>query len=101
MSGVRASQPVPIKSREGREVYHECNEGSLSTRVSSNKKMAMITYIKDAFSELKNHVTWTPQSELLRHTTVVVVFSIIFSLAIWGADSLLSRVVKFYFQLIS
>ena len=100
MSGVRASQPVPIKSRKGREVYPECNEGSLSIRVS-RKKMAMITYIKDSFLELKNHVTWTPQSELLRHTTVVVVFSIIFSLAIWGADSLLSRVVKFYFQLIS
>ena len=49
----------------------------------------MITYIKDAFAELKNHVTWTPQSELLRHTTVVVVFSIIFSLAIWGARRLL------------
>ncbi|RCL72362.1 MAG: preprotein translocase subunit SecE [Flavobacteriales bacterium] len=63
--------------------------------------MTIISYIKDSFSELKNHVTWTPQSELLRHTTVVVVFSIIFSLAIWGADSVLSRVVKFYFQLIS
>ncbi|MDG1822728.1 MAG: preprotein translocase subunit SecE [Flavobacteriaceae bacterium] len=61
----------------------------------------MITYIKDAFSELKNHVSWTPQSDLMRHTIVVVVFSIIFSLAIWGADSVLSRVVKFYFQLIS
>ena len=63
--------------------------------------MTIISYIKDSFSELKNHVTWTPKSELLRHTTVVVVFSIIFSLAIWGADSVLSRVVKFYFQLIS
>jgi len=62
---------------------------------------AIISYIKDAFKELKNHVTWTPQSELLRHTTVVVVFSIIFSLSIWGADSVLSRVVKLYFQLIS
>jgi len=61
----------------------------------------IITYIKDAFAELSNHVTWTPKSELLRHTSVVIVFSIIFSLAIWGADSVLSRVVKFYFQLIS
>ena len=73
---------------------------SLSTR-ARRKKMAMITYIKDSFEELKNHVTWTRKSELLHHTTVVVIFSIIFSLAIWGADSLLSRVVKFYFQLIS
>jgi len=62
---------------------------------------AIISYIKDAFAELKNHVTWTPQSELLRHTTVVVVFSIIFSLSIWAAGSVLSRGIKFYFQLIS
>jgi len=61
----------------------------------------MITYIKEAFAELKNHVSWTPKSELLQQTTVVVVFSIVFSLAIWGADTLLSRIVEFYFQQIS
>jgi len=31
---------------------------------------------------------------------LVIVFSVIFSLVIWGADSILSRVVKFYFNLI-
>ncbi len=77
MSGVRASQPV------------------------QNVSIAMIQYVKDSFEELKKHVTWTSMSELQRLTTVVIVFSILFSLAIWGADSVLSRVVNFLFELIS
>ena len=77
MSGVRASQPV------------------------QNVSIAMIQYVKESFEELKKYVTWTSWSELQRLTTVVIVFSVLFSLAIWGADSVLSRVVKFYFELIS
>ena len=77
MSGVRVSQPVLIVS------------------------IAMIQYVKESFDELKKNVTWTSWTELQSITTVVIVFSIIFSLLIWGADSVLSRFVKFYFQLIS
>ena len=77
MSGVRVSQPVQIVS------------------------IAMIQYVKDSYEELKKHVTWTSWSELQRLTTVVIVFSILFSLVIWAADSVLSRVIKFYFQFIS
>jgi preprotein translocase subunit SecE len=76
VSGVRVSQPV--------QTGH----------------FAMIQYVKESFEELKKHVTWTAWPELQRLTTVVLVFSILFSLAIWGADSVLSRFVKFYFQLI-
>ena len=61
----------------------------------------MIQYVKDSYEELKKHVTWTSWSELQRLTTVVIVFSILFSLVIWAADSVLSRVIKFYFQFIS
>ncbi len=60
----------------------------------------MINYIRDSFRELKNHVTWTPWSELQRLTTIVLVFSILFSLAIWGADTMLARIVQFYFDVI-
>ena len=60
----------------------------------------VITYIKESFEELKNNVSWTPRSELQRLTMVVLIFSLIFSLAIWGADSVLSRIVKLYFNLI-
>ena len=60
----------------------------------------MITYIKDSFEELKNNVSWTERSELQRLVVVVLVFSVLFSLAIWGADTVLSRVIQFYFNLI-
>jgi preprotein translocase subunit SecE len=60
----------------------------------------MITYIKDSFEELKNNVSWTELSELQRLVVIVLVFSVLFSLAIWGADTVLSRVIQFYFNLI-
>ena len=60
----------------------------------------MISYIKDSFEELKNNVSWTERSELQRLVVIVFVFSILFSLAIWGADTVLSRVIQFYFNLI-
>jgi preprotein translocase subunit SecE len=61
---------------------------------------AMIDYIKDSFEELKNNVSWTERSELQRLVVIVLVFSVLFSLAIWGADTLLSKVIQFYFNLI-
>ena len=62
---------------------------------------AVINYIKDSFEELRNNVSWTPRVELQRLVVIVLVFSILFSLAIWGADTVLSEVVGFYFQLIN
>ena len=60
----------------------------------------MISYIKDSFEELKNNVSWTERSELQRLVVIVLVFSVLFSLAIWGVDTVLSRVIQFYFNLI-
>ena len=60
----------------------------------------MIDYIKDSFEELKNNVSWTERSELQRLVVIVLVFSVLFSLAIWGADTVLSKVIQFYFNLI-
>ena len=75
---------------------------SLSTRAKLTFSMSVIiNYIKDSFEELKNNVSWTPRAELQRLVVVVLVFSVIFSLAIWGADTVLSEVVGFYFQLIN
>jgi len=62
---------------------------------------AVIDYFKDSFEELKNNVSWTPRVELQRLVVIVLVFSVLFSIAIWGADTLLSKVVGFYFQLIN
>ena len=61
---------------------------------------AIIDYIKDSFEELKNNVSWTERSELQRLVAIVLTFSVLFSLAIWGADTVLSRIIQFYFNLI-
>jgi preprotein translocase subunit SecE len=60
-----------------------------------------VSYVKESFDELKNHVSWTPWSEAQRLTVLVAVFSIIFSLAIWGVDTVFSKAVKAYFDLIT
>ncbi|MEE3035315.1 MAG: preprotein translocase subunit SecE [Bacteroidota bacterium] len=62
---------------------------------------AIFSYIKNSFKELKDNVSWTPRSELQRLVTVVFVFSIIFSIAIWGADTVLSKIVGIYFEIIN
>jgi len=62
---------------------------------------AIISYIKESYEELTNHVSWTSRTELQRLTVVVLVFSLIFSLAIWGADTVLSKVIGGFFKLIN
>jgi len=62
---------------------------------------SIINFIKMSLTELRDNVKWTPRSELLNLSGLVIVFSVIFALAIWAADSVLSRVIKVYFDLIS
>ena len=61
----------------------------------------LINYIRESFGELKNNVSWTPWAEAQRLTILVAVFSIIFSLAIWGIDTVFSKVISFYFEWIN
>jgi len=58
---------------------------------------SILNYIKESFNELSDHVTWTPIVELQRMTLVVLVFSVIFALIIWAADSILSEIFDIYF----
>ncbi|MBR9919179.1 preprotein translocase subunit SecE [bacterium] len=60
----------------------------------------IVNYIKESFGELKNNVSWPTWSEAQSLTVLVAVFSIIFSLAIWGVDTVFSKVIKAYFELI-
>ena len=53
------------------------------------------------FEELQKNVSWTPREELQRLVAIVLVFSVLFSLAIWGADTILSSIVQSYFKLIN
>ncbi|WP_194765886.1 preprotein translocase subunit SecE [Tamlana sp. I1] len=61
----------------------------------------IVNYIKESFGELKNNVTWPTWAEGQSLTVLVAVFSIIFSLAIWGVDTVFSKVIATYFQWIS
>ncbi len=60
----------------------------------------LLNYVTESYNELKNHVTWTPWAEAQRLTLVVIVFSIIFSLAIWGIDTVFSNMIEYYFTLV-
>jgi preprotein translocase subunit SecE len=79
VSGVRVSQPVQniIKMSE------------------------IVKYFKDSYNELKNFVSWPSFNEGMNLTILVAVFSIIFSLVIWGLDSVFSRVIKEFFNLMN
>jgi preprotein translocase subunit SecE len=60
-----------------------------------------VNYVKESFGELKNNVSWPTWAEAQSLTVLVAVFSIIFSLAIWGVDTVFSKVIAFYFQWIN
>jgi len=61
----------------------------------------IVNYIKESFGELKNNVTWPTLAEAQSLTVLVAVFSIIFSLAIWGVDTVFSKVITAYFKWIN
>ncbi|MGJ8667804.1 MAG: preprotein translocase subunit SecE [Patiriisocius sp.] len=60
----------------------------------------MVNYIKESYNELRNHVTWTPWPEAQRLTVIVAAFSVILALAVWGVDSVFSKIIAYYFELI-
>jgi len=62
--------------------------------------MAVINYIKESFEELKTNVTWPTWAEAQRLMVVVAVFSIIFSLATWGVDTVFTKLISLYFKYI-
>ncbi|MAH82604.1 MAG: preprotein translocase subunit SecE [Flavobacteriales bacterium] len=63
--------------------------------------ITILNYIRESFEELQNNVSWTPRAELQRLVLIVLIFSVLFSLAIWGADTILSSIVQAYFNLIN
>ncbi len=58
----------------------------------------IVQYVKESFEELKNNVSWPTWTEGQSLTVLVAVFSIVFSLAIWGVDTVFSNVVELYFN---
>ncbi|EKY06670.1 preprotein translocase subunit SecE [Capnocytophaga sp. Marseille-Q4570] len=58
----------------------------------------MVQYIKESYEELKNHVTWPTLADSQKEMVVVVVFSVLFSLVVWGMDSFFEWIVAEYFN---
>ena len=58
----------------------------------------IVNSISESYNELRNHVTWPSWAEAQKLTVVVAVFSIIFSLAIWGIDTVFSSAIEQYFE---
>tara|TARA_R110002050_G_C8724371_1_gene496700 strand:- start:447 stop:635 length:189 start_codon:yes stop_codon:yes gene_type:complete len=58
----------------------------------------MVNYISESYKELKNHVTWPTWAEAQKLTVIVAVFSVLLALAIWGVDTVFSKVVGMYFD---
>lgn len=58
----------------------------------------MVNYISESYKELKNHVSWPSWAEAQKLTVIVAVFSIVLALAVWGVDTVFSKVVGLYFE---
>ncbi len=58
----------------------------------------MANYITESYKELKNHVTWPTWAEAQKLTVIVAVFSVLLALAVWGVDTVFSKVVGMYFD---
>ena len=58
----------------------------------------MVNYITESYKELKNHVTWPTWAEAQKLTVIVAVFSVLLALAVWGVDSVFSKIVGIYFD---
>lgn len=62
--------------------------------------MGILKYIRESYEELRGNVTWPSWAEGQNLMVVVAVFSIIFSLAIWGVDTGFQKLIGLYFDLI-
>ena len=74
---------------------------SLSTRAKIEVMTEIVKYVKESFEELRTNVSWPGFNEGLNLTVLVAVFSIIFSLIIWGLDTVFSRIIQEFFKLIN
>ena len=58
----------------------------------------MVQYFKESLEELKNNITWPSLGDTQKEMVVVVGFSILFSLVIWGMDSSFEYLIGKYFE---
>ncbi len=62
--------------------------------------MGIVNYIKESFKELNNEVTWISLDEGQKSTILVVVFTIIFSLAVFVTDKFFQTILDAFLSYI-
>jgi preprotein translocase subunit SecE len=60
----------------------------------------IVGYIKEAYTELKENITWTPWAEAQNLTIIVAVFSVVFALMIAGVDVVIQKAITGFFNLV-
>ena len=63
-------------------------------------KMKVVNYVSEAFNELKSNVTWPEWAEVQRLTIIVAIFSIVFALLTWGVDTVFSKALEGFFNIL-
>ena len=57
------------------------------------------SYFQESWLEVRDNVTWTPMSELVNTTVMVLVASLVFAFAIMAIDTTFSRVMQLLYSL--
>jgi preprotein translocase subunit SecE len=60
----------------------------------------IVGYIKEAYTELKENITWTPWAEAQNLTIIVAIFSVVFALMIAGVDVVIQKAITGFFNLV-
>lgn len=66
----------------------------MSTRANAKEKGRFKAYFKGVRSELRK-VNWPNKQELINHTGIVILISIIVALIVWALDLIIHQVLSF------
>ncbi len=62
--------------------------------------MGIVNYVRESFKELNNEVTWITINEAQKSTVLVVIFTIIFSLAVFVTDKFFQAILDAFLNYI-
>jgi preprotein translocase subunit SecE len=64
----------------------------------NNSMNKVVNYIAESFEELKANVSWPTWEETQKYAIIVAIFSVVFSLSIWGVDKSFEKVIAIFFN---
>lgn len=82
-------------------VSKTAGQGSNPCARAITEKMKTLNFIKESYSEFKNHVTWPSWPQLQQDTIVVAIATLILAIFLYAVDSFFGNVViKNMFELL-